>query len=194
MAKRLSEIEDILAAVLDAIPSPLLVVDEDVRIIGFNQAASGLLGQNPELIIRRRAGEVLHCLHATETPQGCGRAEFCKDCPVRNSVTASLCGQRVVRQRARMELLRNGDVTPIYLLVTTAPFSHQGNPLVLVILEDISELMELKNILPICSRCKKIRDDQEYWQSVEVYFRKHLDVDFSHGICPQCAAELYPDV
>jgi len=178
---------DFVASVLEVIPSPIFVVDEDVRILGYNQAASQMLVQDPDLVIRRRAGEILHCLHSTESPGGCGRSEFCPDCPVRNSVQESLAGRQVVRRKARMELVREGRTMEIYLLVTTAPFHHQGNSKVLLILEDISELMELKGILPICSYCKKIRTDDEYWQSVEKYFSRHLDLEFSHGICPECA-------
>jgi PAS domain-containing protein len=184
---------DIVATVLDAIPSYIFVVDDDVQIIGFNQAASQLVAQSPELVIRRRAGDILHCLHATEAAEGCGRAEFCKDCPVRNSVNESVRGHRVVRKRARMELLSEGRTLQIYLLVTTAPFLYKDKSLVLLVLEDISELMELKSILPICAHCKSIRNDQEYWQCVEGYFKHHLDVDFSHSICPKCARELYPE-
>lgn len=190
MPQRLSNMGDMVASVLEAIPSPIFVVDDDVQILGYNLAASQMLAQNPELVIRRRAGEVLHCLHSTEAAGGCGRAEFCRDCPVRNSVNESVQGQRVMRRRARMELIRDGHSMEIYLLVTTAPFKRQDNSLVLLILEDISELMELKSILPICAYCKQIRADQEYWQSVEKYFKEHLDVKFSHGICPECAKKL----
>jgi PAS domain-containing protein len=193
MPQRLSEMSDMVAAVIDAIPSPIFVVDDDVVILGYNQAAAQMLAQAPELVIRRRAGELLHCVHASETPEGCGRAEFCKDCPVRISVTAAISGSRVVRRRARMELLQEGHTEPIYLLVTTAPFSHQGKSLALLILEDISELMELKNLLPICTQCKRIRNDQDYWQSLEAYFREHLDLGFSHSICPECAQKFYPE-
>jgi PAS domain-containing protein len=183
---------DIVASILDAIPLPIFVVDDDVEIIGFNLAASPMLAE-PGLVIRRRAGENLHCLHATESPEGCGRAESCKSCPVRNSVNESFRGHRVVRKRARMELIREGRAVQTYVLVTTAPFTYQDRSLVILILEDISELMELKSIIPICAHCKSIRDDQEYWQCVESYFKHHLDLDFSHGICPKCAKELYPD-
>lgn len=193
MPQRLSEMGDIVASVLDAIPSPILVVDEDVQIIGFNLAASAMVAKNPELVMRRRAGEVLHCLRSTEAPEGCGRGESCKDCPVRNSVNESIRGHRVVRKRARMELLRGGRPLTTYVLVTTAPFTYQNRSLVILILEDIGELMELKSILPICAHCKRIRNDQEYWQCVESYFKKHLDLDFSHGICPKCAKKLYPE-
>ena len=41
---------------------------------------------------------------------------------------------------------------------------------------------------------KKIRDDKGYWNQIETYIRDHSEVDFSHGICPMCAAELYPEL
>ena len=125
----------------------------------------------------------MHCVHASEAPGGCGRAEPCQDCPVRNAVNEAVRGHRVVRQKARMELVRQGGVRPIYLMVTTAPFTNGDESWVIVILEDINELIELKNILPICSQCKCIRNDQDYWQRVEDYFKEHLDLDFSHGLC-----------
>ena len=194
MSQRFADMGDIVASILDAIPSPILVVDDDVQIIGFNQAAAELVAQKPEMVIRRRAGEVLHCLHATEGSEGCGRTESCHICPVRTAVAESFRGQRGVRKRARMELVIGDRPVQIYLLVTTAPFTYKDRALVILILEDISELMELKSILPICAHCKSIRNDQEYWQCVESYFKHHLDLDFSHGICPECAKELYPDL
>ena len=53
------------------------------------------------------------------------------------------------------------------------------------------ELKELKGFLPICSHCKKIRDDKGYWNQVEKYIQNHSDAKFSHGICPECSDELY---
>lgn len=50
----------------------------------------------------------------------------------------------------------------------------------------LSEVKQLQEILPICSYCKKIRDDENYWQSVEGYFARHTNTRFSHGICPGC--------
>ncbi|HNT35571.1 MAG TPA: response regulator, partial [bacterium] len=51
----------------------------------------------------------------------------------------------------------------------------------------------LKGLLPICSKCKKIRDDTGYWQQVEVYIRDHSDAEFTHALCPECVKELYGD-
>lgn len=52
----------------------------------------------------------------------------------------------------------------------------------------------LSGFLPICSACKKIRDDRGYWQQIESYIKAHSEAEFSHGICPDCAKELYPDI
>ena len=57
----------------------------------------------------------------------------------------------------------------------------------------LAEVKQLSGLLPICSSCKKIRDDEGYWHQVEVYIRDHTDADFSHGLCPDCARKLYPD-
>ncbi len=53
----------------------------------------------------------------------------------------------------------------------------------------LAQVKQLQGLLPICSYCKKIRDDHNYWQQVEGYLMKHSDVQFSHGICPQCWKE-----
>lgn len=52
--------------------------------------------------------------------------------------------------------------------------------------EALAEVKELQDILPICMYCKKIRDDENYWQTVEAYISHHTNSKFSHGICPTC--------
>jgi PAS domain S-box-containing protein len=56
------------------------------------------------------------------------------------------------------------------------------------------EVRTLRGLLPICMHCKKIRDDQDRWQPIEVYVRDRSKADFSHGICPDCLARNYPGV
>ena len=51
----------------------------------------------------------------------------------------------------------------------------------------------LGGFLPICASCKKIRDDQGYWQQIETYIRENSEAEFSHSICPDCAKQLYPE-
>ena len=59
--------------------------------------------------------------------------------------------------------------------------------------EAISRIKTLEGIIPICANCKKIRDDEGFWQQVEVYISQHSGADFSHGICPDCMQSLYPE-
>ena len=56
--------------------------------------------------------------------------------------------------------------------------------------EAIARVRQLRGLLPICSYCKKVRDDKNYWQQVEQYVSTHADVKFSHGICPDCYREV----
>ncbi len=56
----------------------------------------------------------------------------------------------------------------------------------------LENVKKLGGLLPICASCKKIRDDAGYWKQIEVYIRDHSEAEFSHGICPSCAARLYP--
>ncbi len=58
----------------------------------------------------------------------------------------------------------------------------------------LESIKTLKGMIPICASCKKIRDDKGYMQGVESYISKHMDVDFSHSICPECMHKLYPDL
>jgi K+-sensing histidine kinase KdpD len=57
----------------------------------------------------------------------------------------------------------------------------------------LSEVKRLSGLLPICSMCKKIRDDQGYWNQIESYIQDHSDAKFSHSICRECAKTYYPD-
>lgn len=60
--------------------------------------------------------------------------------------------------------------------------------------EALDKVKLLSGFLPICASCKKIRDDKGYWKQIESYIRDHSEVEFSHGICPECAKELYKDI
>jgi len=57
----------------------------------------------------------------------------------------------------------------------------------------LDEIKTLGGMLPICSHCKKIRDDKGYWQQVETYLHEHSDAEFTHALCPECAERFYGD-
>lgn len=105
------------------------------------------------------------------------------------------------------------DGTIIYVEITARAFRYAGRLAELALVQDITErvlaeeererliqeltealarVKTLSGMLPMCSSCKKIRDDEGYWNQIEVYIGDHSEAEFSHGICPPCAKGLYP--
>ncbi|MFH0907480.1 MAG: CHASE3 domain-containing protein [bacterium] len=72
--------------------------------------------------------------------------------------------------------------------------AEEREELVKKMMAALAEVKTLSGLLPMCSRCKSIRDDGGYWKRIEAYVSEHSDAEFSHGLCPKCAAELYPDI
>ena len=184
---------DLYPAILNAIPLPIFLVDEDIQIHELNLAAARLFGLEREMVLQQRGGNVLHCLHSTEVPEGCGKGTHCSDCVIRNSVMSCLAGHNIQRRRMKFTESNGEKKRDLELLVTVAPLPGSYDR-ALLILEDITELTLLKNIIPICMHCKKVRDDHQYWQQVEGYFHSFIGVEFSHGVCPECLKEYYPDM
>ena len=185
---------EFLAGVINAIPLNIFVVDEDVRILFWNSAASSLMGDKRDVYLKR-CGEVFHCIHSMESPDGCGRSGFCKDCIIRNSVYEAIGGIQIYRERTMMQLIKSGQTIDVPLLITTAPFQYNNKNLCLLMIEDISDLIQLKNIIPICMKCKKILDDNGRWENVEDYISAHvIDLEFSHGFCPVCGEKMLKKV
>jgi hypothetical protein len=193
MINDITDRDGFLRAIVDNMPALVFVVDHEVRIVYANRAASRLLGEKPELIMRPLAGDFLRCAHAQESRGGCGHTDFCTDCVVRKAVESARTGLTTTRQKCKMQLEQGGHIREVYLLTTAAPLAFGGTDLVLLTLEDITEWIELRGLLPICSGCKKIRQNKEYWEQVETYLSRHSDLVFTHSICPECLRKYYPD-
>lgn len=170
--------------ILDTLPVPVFVVDNDVRIHDLNIAASQFFGVRKREIFGMRGGDALHCLNSLATAEGCGRSSMCESCIIRNCVTSSLSGNSSSRRRMKFGVANGKEQEDLDLLVTANRLP--GTSLVLLVLEDVTELAQLKNILPICVRCRKVRDDNQYWKQVEKYFEEKTGMMFSHGLCPGC--------
>ena len=73
-------------------------------------------------------------------------------------------------------------------------FEKKQEKLIIELKQALTKVKTLNGLLPICSRCKKIRDDTGYWNQIETYISQHSLAEFSHSICPDCAKILYPDL
>jgi uncharacterized protein with PIN domain len=58
----------------------------------------------------------------------------------------------------------------------------------------LSKVKQLSGLLPICSSCNKIRNEEGQWQDMVAYIQDHSEADFTHSICPDCRQKLYPDL
>lgn len=140
--------EVLLRQLLDAIPSYVFLVDRDVSILDYNAAAGAFLGIGRRRILRHRGGDVLHCLHARDVTEGCGRGPFCESCLVRGAVNEAFAGRKTVRRQVCMELCSGRKVKELHVLLTASPFVYQGHERVVLILEDIGGMAALQRLLP----------------------------------------------
>ncbi|MCP5007198.1 MAG: response regulator [Planctomycetes bacterium] len=85
-------------------------------------------------------------------------------------------------------------VRSIHYAIDKKQIEVARDKLIVELQKALDEVKMLSGILPICASCKKIRDDKGDWQHIEKYLRDHSEAEFTHGICPECAKRLYPDL
>lgn len=179
-------------AVFEAIPSPAFIVDDDVSLLSWNRAGQELLEEDPARSFNRRGGEAMHCLNAQLSAGGCGHARACQDCVIRQSVSEACRGGTISRHKTRVNLLRGGKTVELYLRVSASPLEVGGERRALLILEDISDIVRLQSLLPICAWCGRVRTPENTWQTLAEYVSSRADVDFTHSICGDCYDRVMP--
>src|SRR5512146_2515963 len=108
--------------IMNAVPVPILLVDEDVRILDLNAAATASFGICKETIYQQGGGDALHCLHSYEVPEGCGRGPTWQQGVNRNPINGSGKGASTTRQRMRFEIRKEPKNTQLELLIWATPF------------------------------------------------------------------------
>jgi PAS domain S-box-containing protein len=178
----------------------VLVLDRHGRILHFNPYLEKISGRR----LKDMKGEYWLARFLTEEEQSRLRSHF--SALDKKSTTDSFIGVISDRDGNRLHIeWRNQPLTDeqgeiIGLLCTghniteILQVEHEREQLILELQAALQEVKTLSGLLPICASCKKIRDDQGYWKQIEVYIRDHSDAEFTHGICPGCAQELYPEI
>lgn len=103
-------------------------------------------------------------------------------CQVNHLLKAKKLESEVFRDRLRLE----------EELAERRRLEAEREKLIEELQSSLDEIKTLRGILPICSSCKKIRDDQGAWNRLELYIMKHSEAEFSHSLCPECVQTLYP--
>jgi PAS domain S-box-containing protein len=105
---------------------------------------------------------------------------------------------RWLRIRGRV-MMRDARGFPVHVSGATTDITERKRTeaererLVLELRSAVEQVKTLFGVVPICSGCKKIRDDKGFWEQVEAYLSRHTDARFSHGICPDCMKRLFPE-
>lgn len=108
------------------------------------------------------------------------------------------------------EMIEAATAAGVGAYLTKPPMARDMNRALAISVARFKEMMELRRInaelkealftvktlsgmIPICANCKKVRDDKGCWHQIEEYIRNHSEVEFSHGVCPDCSRQLYPE-
>jgi PAS domain-containing protein len=175
-----------LSDLLDVIPSYIFVFDRDVRVVYCNQSADHFIGSGPASNLQKLCGDALHCINSQGDGLECGKTQACSDCVLRKVIVKAFDGEKSFKINADLKVVRNGQINTVALQISAFPINHDEKSYALLIADDVSEINELRELLPICAWCKKIKDDKQYWGHVEDYITSHMDVSLTHGICPDC--------
>lgn len=197
--RRAEELAGHLAAIVESSDDAILSKDLNGVVLTWNKSAERIYGYTSremvgtslsKLIPADRHGEFFRILEKLRHGEGVERLEterLRKDgvrvhvsltiSPIRNShgdVVGASTIARDITERHRMEMERDR--------------------LIFELKDALSKVKMLSGLLPICSSCKRIRDEGGHWEQVEVYVHEHSQADFTHGICPECALRLYPQI
>jgi PAS domain-containing protein len=191
-----SERDPHLVALLESFPMGVIAVDGEGRLTAANSAMRGLAGagEDPEAL-RGGFGEAVRCINAVAGPEGCGRSTACASCLFFQSAREAADGGTVQQREARVRIRGGRAVVEKVFLVSAAPFQANGvgsDIRALVILQDVTDLHRLRGLLSICAACKRIQRDDQAWEELERFIESHSHAMFSHGLCPDCVSELYP--
>ena len=128
-----------LAAVLNAAPVAMLLVDEDVVIKRANKATEQFLCKDSADIINKRGGEAIECVHSTEDPRGCGFGPSCLSCTLRNTVTTVFKTQQPIQnQELQLAIKRDNTLLEPWLVINAEPVLIDNRPHVIIAAVDIT--------------------------------------------------------
>ncbi|MDX1950535.1 MAG: response regulator [Verrucomicrobiota bacterium] len=98
---------------------------------------------------------------------------------------------RALRDPVTMQIVYEGSIEDISERTRA---QRERERLIQQLQQTASRVRTLSGLLPICSSCKKIRDDKGYWNQIEIYIQEHSQANFTHSFCPECVRRLYPEI
>jgi DNA-binding NtrC family response regulator len=139
--------EGFLHTLFQSIPCGVLLVDQELQVEALNPVVERTFGVRAEGRDGLRPGNVLGCIHAADSEHGCGHGPLCEACEVRKAALRALSGMEVRGIRTRRRVNLDGQTEELTILVSAAPVTFDGTRMALVIIEDVTELNQLRRRL-----------------------------------------------
>lgn len=183
--------------VLDNTSEAVYIIDQEGKIEVVNKGFETLAGRPREEIVGRSILELVHeddhaLLFSVEDAAA---SAPCRQYDLRFLRPNGDVRTGLIRQAA---IYANGRLTGYQAVATDITErkleEEERERLVTELQTALAEVKTLSGLLPICASCKKIRDDNGYWNQIEQYIRAHSQAQFTHGICPECIIKLYPEM
>jgi PAS domain-containing protein len=185
--------EETARTMLDAVPVPLFLLDWNMNVHYANAQGIRLTGEGNRSILEKRWGGMMHCINLNSSEVRCGMTEFCRTCEIRNIVRKVLEQREPVHRREEFIRRHTGEVNRANFSLSASVLDIGESPYALLVMEDITEYIDSKRIMFVCSSCKRIRNPEDRWEKFESYISRHTRFQVSHSICPECMKNLYPD-
>lgn len=132
-----------LQAIFDSVQVGLLLVDEQTRVVRVNDVVAKLVGRSGDELLHRQPGDGLCCIHASESPEGCGHAEACGKCVTRKTIATVLAEGRPIRDvETALQLHVGGQRKSFWTSLSATPLELEGKKHVLLAVVDVSQRKE----------------------------------------------------
>lgn len=183
--------------VLDESTDPIFCIQEDGTYRYLNHAFSSAFGRQPEELIGKRIYDVFSLEEAEKRMAVVKRAFATAETIVFDVKVPAIDGERYYMTSVKP--IRSGEGQVVAVVCISKEITErkraelEREQLITELKQALQKVHLLSGLLPICSWCKKIRDNQGHWSQLETYVAAHSEVDFTHGLCPDCAREHFSE-
>lgn len=186
--------------VMKIVNDAVFITASDYSIVDMNPAARVMLGFSREELISTRITRYMHDKLTRMSPASFldehGHVKIVLDMPV----TMMTKNDTLIPVSLSVSTIKNrkGDIRGIIMiardLTIRTELEKSRDKLINELQAAMGTIKQLTGLLPICSQCKRIRNEDGSWQEIEEYVHDHSEADFTHGICPECVRKMYPDI
>lgn len=186
--------------VLDQIPIPVFYKDHRRAYLGCNQSYEAFMKRERSQIVGKTARDIapgrqadLYDEQDTQLLGQPGVQVYESELAIEGQDSPAIRRVRFHKATFSLPDHRTGIVGALLDVTEQRALEEQREKLIAELREALANVKSLSGLLPICMYCHKIRDDKGYWNRVETYIREHSEAEFSHGLCPDCLEERFPE-